>query len=62
MDGDADAFKEILSAHLEIVNKESFYKAAGLSRRTLFRMLGPDGNPTLSNIARVVTAIAAKAA
>ena len=61
-DGDAQAFKEILAAHLEVVQKESFYEKAGLSRRTLYRMLAPSGNPTLENIARVVKAIAKSAA
>ena len=61
-DGDAQAFKEILAAHLEVVMKESFYAEAGLSRRTLYRMLAPSGNPTLENIARVVKAIAKSAA
>ncbi len=62
VDGDAPAFKEILAAHLEVVQKESFYERAGLSRRTLYRMLAPGGNPTLENIARVVKAIARSAA
>jgi len=62
VDGDAQAFKEILAAHLEVVQKESFYEKAGLSRRTLYRMLAPGGNPTLENIARVVKAIARSAA
>lgn len=62
VDGDARAFKEILAAHLEVVQKESFYEKAGLSRRTLYRMLAPGGNPTLENIARVVKAIARSAA
>ena len=62
MDGDAQAFKEILTAHLEVMHKESFHQEAGLSRRTLYRMLGPSGNPTLENIARVVKAIAKAAA
>ncbi len=62
VDGDAQAFKEILAAHLEVVQKESFYERAGLSRRTLYRMLAPGGNPTLENIARVVKAIARSAA
>jgi DNA-binding phage protein len=44
------------------VQKESFYERAGLSRRTLYRMLAPGGNPTLENIARVVKAIARSAA
>lgn len=61
-DGDAQAFKEILAAHLDVVQKESFYQEAGLSRRTLYRMLAPSGNPTLENIARVVRAIAKSAA
>jgi probable addiction module antidote protein len=61
-DGDAQAFKEILAAHLTVVQKESFYERAGLSRRTLYRMLAPGGNPTLENIARVVKAIARSAA
>jgi probable addiction module antidote protein len=62
VDGDAEAFKEILAGHLAAVEKESFYREAGVSRRTLFRMLGPGGNPTLANIARVVKAIANEAA
>ena len=61
-DGDAQAFKEILAGHLEVVQKESFYEEAGLSRRTLYRMLAPSGNPTLENIARLVKAIARSAA
>ena len=61
-DGDAQAFKEILAGHLEAVQKESFYQEAGLSRRTLYRMLAPSGNPTLKHIARVVKAIAKSAA
>lgn len=62
MEGDTQAFKEILAAHLEVVQKDSFYRKAGVSRRTLFRMLAPSGNPTLENIARVVKAIAKRAA
>src|SRR5579871_3542484 len=61
-EGDAQAFKEILAGHLGAVQKESFYEEAGLSRRTLYRMLAPSGNPTLENIARVVKAIAKSAA
>lgn len=55
--GDPDAFKEILSAFLEVTNKDEFAKKAHISRRTLFRMLTPSGNPTLDNIARVVSAL-----
>ena len=55
--GDADAFKEILSAHLDVTNKDDFARASGISRRTLFRMLSPAGNPTLDNITKVVSAL-----
>ena len=58
-DGDPEAFKEILSAHLSVVNKDEFTKKAQISRRTLFRMLSPDGNPTLDNLARVFKALKA---
>ena len=56
-DGDADAFKEILAAHLSVTNKERFASRAKISKRTLFRMLSPKGNPTLENIARIVHAL-----
>ena len=56
-DGDADAFKEILGAHLSVINKDKFSAKARISKRTLFRMLSPSGNPTLENIARIVHAL-----
>jgi len=56
-DGDADAFKEILAAHLSVTNKERFASKAKIPKRTLFRMLSPKGNPTLDNIARIVHAL-----
>ena len=56
-DGDAAAFKEILAAHLSVANKERFASRAKISKRTLFRMLSPRGNPTLENIARIVHAL-----
>ena len=61
-DGDSEAFKEILSAHLEVINKEQFSKRAKLPKRTLFRMLSPEGNPTLDNVAKVVHALKLKVA
>ncbi len=56
-DGDAEAFKEILAAHLSVTNKDKFSAKADIPRRTLFRMLSPEGNPTLDNIARIVHAL-----
>jgi len=51
---DTEAFKEILRAHLELINKDEFAEAAGISRRTLFRILSADGNPTLANISKII--------
>ena len=56
-DGDADAFKEILGAHLSATNKEKFSAKAKIPKRTLFRMISPGGNPTLENIVRIVHAL-----
>lgn len=56
-DGDSLAFKEILSAHLEVINKEEFSKRADIPKRTLFRILSPEGNPTLDNVAKLVRAL-----
>jgi probable addiction module antidote protein len=55
--GDGDAFKEILAAYLDVANKDKFSRVSGISRRTLFRMLSPSGNPTLDNITKVVSAL-----
>lgn len=55
--GDADAFKDILSTHLMLVNKEKICKETGIARRTLFRMLSPEGNPTLENICKLLQAM-----
>jgi DNA-binding phage protein len=55
--GDPNGFKKILSAYLEVVNKASFAKKAGIPERTLFRMLTPQGNPTLDSVARVFSVL-----
>ena len=54
MVNDTEGFKEILRAYLELVNKEEFAKKAGIPRRTLFRMLSKNGNPTLKNISKII--------
>ena len=51
---DTEGFKEILRAHLELVNKEEFAKNAGVSKRSLFRVLSKNGNPTLNNISKII--------
>jgi probable addiction module antidote protein len=58
IDGDANAIREILLAHLEQVHKDNFYKDAGISRRALFKLMEPNANPTLESLAKVCKALA----
>lgn len=58
-DGDSNAFKEILGAHLDAINKNEFAAQTKIPKRTLYRMISKRGNPTLDNIARVVHALCA---
>ena len=51
---DTAGFKEILRVYLELENKEQFAKEVGIPRRTLFRLLSKDGNPTLNNISKII--------
>jgi probable addiction module antidote protein len=51
---DTEAFKEILRSHLELTSKDDLAKKSGIPRRTLFRMLSPEGNPTLENISKII--------
>jgi DNA-binding phage protein len=51
---DVEAFKEILKGYLEFMNKENLVKETGLSRRTLYRMLSSEGNPSLENISKII--------
>ena len=59
VENDVEGFKEILKAHLENLNKDELAKETGLSRRTIFRMLEPDGNPTLKNISAIINKLCA---
>jgi len=54
VENDIEAFKEILRSHLEVANKDELAKKAGIPRRTLFRMLSPEGNPTLENLGKII--------
>jgi DNA-binding phage protein/putative component of toxin-antitoxin plasmid stabilization module len=57
VDGDMDAFKEILKAHYEAVNTSAALKRAGLSKRTFYDALAPDGNPSLSTVMKMVAGL-----
>jgi DNA-binding phage protein len=54
VENDIDAFKEILRSHLEVSNKDKLAQKAGIPRRTLFRMLSPEGNPTFENLGKII--------
>jgi probable addiction module antidote protein len=58
IDGDAEAIREILVSHLKQVNKDHFYKDAGISRRALFKLMKPNANPTLESLVKVCRALA----
>jgi probable addiction module antidote protein len=59
VENDTHAFKDILRTHLELVNKDEFAEQIGVSRRTLYRMLSEDGNPSLANISKIVHEVCA---
>jgi probable addiction module antidote protein len=54
IDNDVESFKEILKAHLEMTNKVQLAEETGISRRTLYRMLSPEGNPSLENVTKII--------
>jgi DNA-binding phage protein len=56
-DGDSESFKDILATHLASINKNEFSRRTDIPKRTLFRMLSSDGNPTLDNVAKLLHAL-----
>jgi DNA-binding phage protein len=54
---DLESFKEVLRGHLDVVNKQQLAQRSKTSRRTLHRILSPEGNPTLKNISSVLHAL-----
>ena len=54
---DIESFKEVLRGHLEAINKEKFARKSKTSKRTLHRILSPEGNPTLKKISSVIHAL-----
>ena len=53
-DGDVDAFKDILAAHIRVISKDEIAKKTGVSRATVFRMLDHNSNPSFENVLKVV--------
>ncbi len=56
---DMDTFREVLKAHLEVRNISNFSKETGFPRKTLYRILEPDSNPTLKNITKLLNNLCA---
>jgi len=54
LEGDLDAFKEIMRAHYEAVNTTQALRKAGLSKRTFYDAIGPKGNPSISTVMKMV--------
>ena len=59
LDGDVEEFKETLKAHYEAVNITRALKRAGLSKRTFYNALAPDGNPSLETVMKMVSGLQA---
>lgn len=51
---DLDSFKGILSAFLNIHNKQKIASKMGVSRNTLYQMVSPEGNPTIETIFKLM--------
>ena len=58
-EGDIECFKDVLRAYLKTVNKAALIRTTKLSRTTLFRMVEPDSNPTLENVAEIMRVLKA---
>ena len=54
IENDIEVFKEVLWGHIEMVNKYKFSRKNGIPRKTLYRMFSKEGNPTLSNLAKLL--------
>ncbi len=53
-EGDMDAFKEIVKAHYEAINTTRALKKIGLSKRTFYEAVSPNGNPRLDTVTRII--------
>lgn len=57
LDGDEEAFNEILAAHLEAVDKTALAGKTGLSRQTIYKAM--KGNPTIKTVMHIVQGLKA---
>jgi probable addiction module antidote protein len=54
---DLDSFKEILKSHIDAIGMTELSKTARTSKRTMYRTLSADGNPTLKSISKILNAL-----
>ena len=57
IDQDLDAFKDILKTHIDAVGMTELSKKTKTSKRTMYRTLSEDGNPTLKSISQILSAL-----
>lgn len=48
------AFKEIVKAHYEAVNTAAILRNIGLSKRTFYEAISPEGNPRLDTVTKII--------
>lgn len=53
VEGDEEAFKEILNGHLEVVNKSKLAQNTGVPLRTIQSAISKQGNPSLKTICKI---------
>lgn len=57
IDEDLDSFKEILKSHIDAIGVTELSKNSKTSKRTMYRTLSTDGNPTLKSISRILNSL-----
>ena len=55
MDGDREAFVEILSGYVRAHNVLEVCKRTGLSRTVVYEAISDDGNPSLDTLCKIMT-------
>lgn len=55
LEGDEEAFKDCVYALITLYDWKDITEETGITKTTLYRMFKEDSNPTLSNIAKVLS-------
>ncbi len=55
MDGDKEAFVEILAAYVKTHNVSEVCRRTGLSRTVVYEAISEDANPSLDTLFRIIT-------